>query len=139
MQEPAPHESPILVPNLVILALVGVAVANMMVGPLGPHIAACFCPVSLPNGPPVVCPCAQAQNLPWLGLSQVPLTAFVERYPVLSIALLLMSLLLAGGGVYLARTAPGKLPVAGVQVLRLFPLITLAVVGAIACILAATQ
>jgi hypothetical protein len=58
---------------------------------------------------------------------------------MLSITLLLTSLLLAGGGVYLDRTAPGRLPVAGVQVLWLSPLITLALVGAIACILAATQ
>jgi hypothetical protein len=69
----------------------------------------------------------------------MPLIAFMQRYPMLSIALLLISLLLAGGGLYLDRTAPGRLPMAGVQVLRLFPLIILALVGAIACILAVTQ
>jgi hypothetical protein len=129
MRKPSHRTDRTLVPDLVVIALVCCVTVNAAEVLLGPQIVACFCPV-YPNP----CPCAHKPS-PYV---PVPVVAFVQMYPVLSIALLVISVLVAVVGFSLARETPRRLPATVIQVLQFCPLITLVMVGLVASILAVT-
>jgi hypothetical protein len=128
MRKPSRRGDRTLVLDLVVIALVCSVTLNGFAVLLGPQIAACFCPV-YPNP----CPCARTPPY-----SPVPVVAFVQMYPVLSVALLVISVLGAVVGFSLARETPRRLPVTVIQALQFCPLITLVLVGVVASILAVT-
>ena len=109
-----------IVPLLLLVGLIATAIANVKMAQPAPPVAICGTILGLYCG------------------SILPLQTFVAHLPLLSLALALVSLLLAVLGTYCRRHAAADRASMLARVLQLAPGILLVVVGLLACVLVMT-